>query len=299
IPRAEVSPPGPWPRFWFRGFASRRGRRPGCGGPPPAKAGFSGGSSPRTEASRPNPLAVFRIPLGRDRQPRSPLSRPAAMMPSMTNWTAMAARRRPMMRPNARVPVRPILRKIRSALCSSTKAGIVKPNPAKIHWPKTAKTPRVTVAVRQAFETICCFWKASRSSVRTEKKGTTPSGSTIAKMEAMAVAPNAQSTMVFLGFGRSVLPHQLHPAAALVHGEVAAVRGPHEFVPGDHLELVAGALGKAQRARANHLARLEPLDGGDLPCVLERDLLQCRHVPSLSACHPYGSALTAVRHPPL
>src|SRR5213594_880181 len=179
------------------------------------------------------------------------------------------------------------------------KAGIVKPNPAKIHWPKTAKTPRVTVAVRQAFETICCFWKASRSSVRTEKKGTTPRGSTIAKMEAMAVAPNAQSTMVFLGFGRSVLPHQLHPAAALVHGEVAAVRGPHEFVPGDDLELVAGALGKAQRARANHLARLEPLDGGDLPCVLERDLLQCRHVPSLSARHPYGSALTAVRHPPL
>src|SRR5947199_320845 len=111
--------------------------------------------------------------------------------------------------------------------------------------------------------------------------------------------PNAQSTMVFLGFGRSVLTHQLHPAAALVHGEVAAVRGPHEFVPGDDLELVAGALGKAQRARANHLARLEPLDGGDLPCVLERDLLQCRHVPSLSACHPYGSALTAVRHPPL
>src|SRR5438552_5528230 len=179
------------------------------------------------------------------------------------------------------------------------KAGIVKPNPAKIHWAKAAKTPRVTVAVRQAFETICCFWKVSRSSVRTEKKGTTPSGSTIAKMEAMAVAPNAQSTMVFLGFGRSVLPHQLHPAAALVHGEVAAVRGPHEFVPGDDLELVAGALGKAQRARANHLARLEPLDGGDLPCVLERDLLQCRHVPSLSACHPYGSALTAVRHPPL
>src|SRR5438046_8738298 len=179
------------------------------------------------------------------------------------------------------------------------KAGIGKPNAAKIHWPKTAKTPRVTVAVRQAFETICCFWKASRSSVRTEKKGTTPSGSTIAKMEAMAVAPNAQSTMVFLGFGRSGLPHQLHPAAALVHGEVAAVRGPHEFVPGDDLELVAGALGKAQRARANHLARLEPLDGGDLPCVLERDLLQCRHVPSLSACHPYGSALTAVRHPPL
>src|SRR5439155_773737 len=141
------------------------------------------------------------------------------------------------------------------------KAGIVKPNPAKIHWPKTAKTPRVIVAVRQAFDTICCFWKASMSSVRTEKKGTTPRGSTIAKMEAMAVAPNAQSTMVFLGFGRSVLTHQLHPAAALVHGEVAAVRGPHEFVPGDDLELVAGALGKAQRARANHLARLEPLDG--------------------------------------
>src|SRR5437773_6435929 len=187
----------------------------------------------------------------------------------------------------------------RSAPPAILKAGIVKPNPAKIHWPKTANTPRVIVAVRQAFETMSCLWTALRSSVRTEKKGTTPSGSTIAKMEAMAVAPNAQSTMVFLGFGRSVLPHQLHPAAALVHGEVAAVRGPHEFVPGDDLELVAGALGKAQRARANHLARLEPLDGGDLPCVLERDLLQCRHVPSLSACHPYGSALTAVRHPPL
>src|SRR5437762_8717170 len=73
MPRAEVSPPGTWPRFWCRGFASRRGRRPGCGGPPPAKAGFSGGSRPRTEASRPNPLAVFRIPLGRGRSAEEPV----------------------------------------------------------------------------------------------------------------------------------------------------------------------------------------------------------------------------------
>src|SRR5947208_3196404 len=59
---------------------------------------------------------------GGDGQRRSPLSRAAAMMPSMTNCTAMAARRSPMMRPNARAPVRPILRKIRSALCNSTRA---------------------------------------------------------------------------------------------------------------------------------------------------------------------------------
>src|SRR2546421_3328231 len=157
-------------------------------------------------------------------------------------------------------------------------AGIVKPNPAKIHCPKTANTPRVIVAVRQAFETMSCFCEAFRSSVRTEKKGTTPSGSTIAKMEAMAVAPNARSTMVFLDFGRSVLAHQLHPTATLVYSEVAVVRGSHEFVPGDDLELVAVAFREAQRARASHLARLEPLHGGDLPCVLERDFLQCRHV---------------------
>src|SRR3989440_4407936 len=158
------------------------------------------------------------------------------------------------------------------------KAGIVKPNPAKIHCPKTANTPRVTVAVRQAFETMSCFCVWSMSSVRTEKKGTTPSGSTIAKMEAMAVAPNARSTMVYPEFGRSVLAHQLHPTATLVHGEVSVVRGSHEFVPGDDLELVAVAFREAQRARAFHLARLEPLHGGDLPCVLERDFLQCRHV---------------------
>src|SRR5438552_7432264 len=59
---------------------------------------------------------------GGDGQPRSLLSRAAAMMPAMTKCTAMAARRSPMMRPNARAPVRPILRKIRSALCNSTRA---------------------------------------------------------------------------------------------------------------------------------------------------------------------------------
>src|SRR3989454_8240956 len=75
-------------------------------------------------------------------------------------------------------------------------AGIVNPNPAKIHWPNTANTPRVIVAVRHAFEMMFCFWAASMSSVRIEKNGTTPRGSTIAKMEAMAVAPNAKSTMV-------------------------------------------------------------------------------------------------------
>src|SRR5437762_5165499 len=42
------------------------------------------------------------------------------------------------------------------------------------------------------------FLNPLRSSVRKEKKGTTPSGSTIAKMEAVAVAPNARSAMVFL-----------------------------------------------------------------------------------------------------
>src|SRR2546425_4793894 len=76
------------------------------------------------------------------------------------------------------------------------KAGIVNPNAAKIHWPKTAKTPRVIVVVRHAFEMMFCFCAGVRSSVRTEKNGTTPRGSTIAKMEAMAVAPNAKSTMV-------------------------------------------------------------------------------------------------------
>src|SRR6267378_331815 len=91
-------------------------------------------------------------------------------------------------------------------------------------------------------------------------------------------APTARSTMVLLGVGRSVLAHQFHPTATLVDSEVAVGRGSHEFVPGDDLELVAVALGEAQRARASHLARLEPLDGGDLPCVLERDFLECRHV---------------------
>src|SRR2546426_6183016 len=174
------------------------------------------------------------------------------------------------------------------------KAGIVKPKPAKIHWPKTANTPRVIVAVRQAFETMSCFCEAFRSSVRTEKKGTTPSGSTIAKMEAMAVAPNARSTMAFPETRGSVAPHQLHPAAALVHGEVAAGRGPLELVPGDDLELVAAAFREAQRVRTYHLARLESFHGSDLPRVLERDLLECRHV-SIPSLPPYGGVLTAAR----
>src|SRR6267378_4280673 len=114
-------------------------------------------------------------------------------------------------------------------------AGIVNPKPAKIHWPKIAKTPRMIVAVMHAVDTMFCFWTGVMSSVRTEKNGTTPNGSTIAKMEAMAVAP-----------------HQLHPAAALVHGEVAAGRGPLELVPGDDLELVAAAFREAQRVRTYH-----------------------------------------------
>src|SRR6266566_443101 len=77
---------------------------------------------------RPNPLAVFRIPPGGT--PRSihrayrmrPFIWAAATMPSIRNCTAIAARRRPITRPMARVPVRPILRKIRSALWRRTKA---------------------------------------------------------------------------------------------------------------------------------------------------------------------------------
>src|SRR6266487_1049032 len=129
-------------------------------------------------------------------------------------------------------------------------AGIVKPNAAKIHCPKIAKTPRVIVAVRHAFDRISCFWTGVIPSVRTEKNGTTPSGSTIAKIEAMAVAPNARSTMVVLGSRRgSLLPHQLHPAAALEYGEVAAARGLLELIPGDDLELLAAGLREPQRVR--------------------------------------------------
>src|SRR5947199_1116788 len=160
-------------------------------------------------------------------------------------------------------------------------AGIVNPNPAKIHWPNTAKTPRVIVAVRHAFEMMFCFWAASMSSVRIEKNGTTPRGSTIAKMEAMAVAPNARSTMVLPADAGLVPSHQLHPAAALVHGEIAAGRGLLELVPGDHLELLAAAFREAERVRASYLTWLEALHGGDLPRVLERNLSQCWHVPSL------------------
>src|SRR5881396_3804353 len=141
------------------------------------------------------------------------------------------------------------------------KAGIVKPNPAKIHWPKTAKTPRMIVVVRHAFEMIFCFCGRVMSSVSTEKNGTTPRGSTIAKMEAMAVAPNARSTMVLPADAGLVPSHQLHPAAALVHGEIAAGRGLLELVPGDHLELLAAAFREAERVRASYLARLEALHG--------------------------------------
>src|SRR5437867_788766 len=161
-------------------------------------------------------------------------------------------------------------------------AGIVNPKPAKIHWPNTAKTPSVIVAVRHAFEMMFCFWALSMSSVRTEKNGTTPSGSTMAKIEAMAVAPNAKSTMVVPETDSGLVSsHQLHPAAALVHGEIAAAGGPFELIPGDDLELLAAALREPQRVRASNLARLEALHRGDLPRVLERDLLECRHVPSL------------------
>src|SRR5256885_12551123 len=83
------------------------------------------------------------------------------------------------------------------------------------------------------------------------------------------------------------------------YGEVAVVCGSHEFVPGDDLELVAVAFREAQRARASHLARLEPLHGGDLPCVLERDFLQCRHVSIPFPPAPDGGVLTTVRHGPL
>src|SRR6266571_8337944 len=46
---------------------------------------------------------------------------------------------------------------------------------------------------------MSCFSTGVIPSVSTEKNGTTPRGSTIAKIEAMAVAPNARSTMVFPG----------------------------------------------------------------------------------------------------
>src|SRR5205823_4876740 len=101
-------------------------------------------------------------------------------------------------------------------------------------------------------------------------------------MEAIVAAPSACPMVLRWGPNRSMLPHQLHPAAALVHREIAVVRGLHEFVPGDHLELFAAALREAERARAHDLARLEAFHGCDLPRVLERDFAECRHVPSLS-----------------
>src|SRR5207302_5546987 len=77
---------------------------------------------------RPNPLAVFRIPpdgplpsIGAGYRMR-PFIWAAATMPSIRNCTAIAASRRPITRPMARVPVRPILRKIRSALWRRAKA---------------------------------------------------------------------------------------------------------------------------------------------------------------------------------
>src|SRR3989475_10973573 len=97
-----------------------------------------------------------------------------------------------------------------------------------------------------------------RSSVRTEKNGTTPRGSTIAKMEAMAVAPNAKSTMVVPETDGGLVPsHQFHPAAALVYGEIAAAGGPFELIPGGDLGLLAAALREPQRVRAPNLARPE------------------------------------------
>src|SRR5205809_6019002 len=111
----------------------------------------------------------------------------------------------------------------------------------------------------------------------------------MAKIEAMAVAPNAKSTMfVPETDGGLVSSHQLHPAAALVHGEIAAAGGRLELIPGDDLELLAAAFRKAQRVRTLHLARPESLDGRDLSSVLERDLFECWHVPSLRAFPVWG-----------
>src|SRR2546422_258160 len=73
----------------------------------------------------------------------------------------------------------------------------------------------------------------------------------------------------------------VNPNAAKIHWpEIAAAGGPFELIPGDDLELLAAALREPQRVRAPNLARLEALHRGDLPRVLERDFLECRHVPS-------------------
>src|SRR5437899_134409 len=164
---------------------------------------------------------------------RTPWIRATSRMPSMTNCTAIAAIRSPITRPTARVPARPILRKIRSALCN------------KRYVARTdARIPANTNSLSSG-----------------------------------AVAGDDIKIMTV------VLSHQLHPAAALVHGEVAAAGGPFELIPGDDLEFLAAALREPQRGRAPNLARLEALHRGDLPRVLERDLFECRHVPSLR-CAP-------------
>src|SRR3990170_7487579 len=176
-------------------------------------------------------------------------------------------------------------------------AGIVNPNASKMNCPNTAKTPSVAVATRQLFEMTSRFSPGVMSSVRTEKKGTIPRGSTIAKMEAMAVAPNATSTMVPPGPKRpSVLRHQLHPTAGLVDGESAAGRGVLKLLPGDDLELLAVLLGEAERVRPLHLARVEPLLIGDLSRRFEGDLSECWHGPSLRYAASPGGARTSVGH---
>src|SRR2546426_333855 len=78
-------------------------------------------------------------------------------------------------------------------------------------------------------------------------------------------------------------PKRTIPPAILKAGivnPIAAAGGPFELIPGDDLELLAAALREPQRVRAPNLARLEALHRGDLPRVLERDFLECRHVPS-------------------
>src|SRR3970282_2919970 len=100
--------------------------------------------------------------------------------------------------------------------------------------PKRAKKTSVRPATMHVFRITRCFSWAVRSSVRREKNGVTPIGSTTAKMEAMDVAPNATTTMVSLAPERRValLPgHQLHPAAGLVHGEPAAGGGALRLIP--------------------------------------------------------------------
>src|SRR3990170_8834405 len=177
-------------------------------------------------------------------------------------------------------------------------AGRVNPKAAKINWPKTAKKTSVLPATMHVFRITRCFSWAVRSSVRREKNGVTPIGSTTAKMEAMAVAPNATSTMVSLELERRValLPgHQLHPAAGLVHGEPAADGGALELIPRDDFELVAPALREAKRVRPPHLAREEPFLVGDSPSLVEVDLAECRHV-SIPFLRPsvLGRAQTSV-----